>query len=201
MNAPVVSTAAAGASLPTLIVLASGRGERFRASGGQVPKLQALLAGRPVLEHTLAAVRASGLPWHLEEGRHPGMGDSIAAAVRATPDAGGWMILPGDLPLVQAATLQRVARALAGPADAARAVQPQYRCDGDLKRGHPVGFAAGCRAALLELKGDQGAAIVLQALAAINCVVFLDVDDIGIVTDIDTLDDLARAQARWLGRS
>ena len=50
---------------PTVVVLASGRGERFIASGGAGNKLQALLAGKPVLQHTLDAVRASGLPWHL----------------------------------------------------------------------------------------------------------------------------------------
>ena len=47
---------------PTVIVLASGRGERFRAAGGSGHKLQAALAGATVLEHTLTAVRASGLP-------------------------------------------------------------------------------------------------------------------------------------------
>ena len=83
------------ARLPTVIVLASGRGERFAASGGQVHKLRALLGGKPVLEHTLDAVRASGLPWHLEDAGHPGMGDSIAAAVRATSHSNGWLILPG----------------------------------------------------------------------------------------------------------
>ena len=41
---------------PVILVLASGRGERFVASGGQGSKLRALLAGKPVLEHTLAAV-------------------------------------------------------------------------------------------------------------------------------------------------
>ena len=61
---------------PTVLVLASGRGERFRASGGTVHKLQAELQGKPVLQHTLDAVRASGLPWHLEDRGHPGMGDS-----------------------------------------------------------------------------------------------------------------------------
>ena len=45
---------------PTVLILASGRGERFKASGGTVHKLQALLAGKPVLQHTLDAVRASG---------------------------------------------------------------------------------------------------------------------------------------------
>ena len=75
------------------------------ASGGTVHKLQALLAGRAVLERTLDAVRASGLPWHLEGVGHPGMGDSIASAVRATADAAGWLVLPGDLPLVLPSSL------------------------------------------------------------------------------------------------
>ena len=88
----------------TALVLASGRGERFLASGGNTHKLQALLAGKPVLQHVLDAVRASGLPWHLEDGGHAGMGDSIAAAVRATPAANGWLMVLGDLPLVLTAS-------------------------------------------------------------------------------------------------
>ncbi|MGH8803408.1 MAG: NTP transferase domain-containing protein, partial [Polaromonas sp.] len=52
-------------SLPVVIVLAAGRGERFAASGGQVHKLDALLAGKRVLDHVLDAVRASGLPCHV----------------------------------------------------------------------------------------------------------------------------------------
>ncbi|QDL38416.1 nucleotidyltransferase family protein [Rhodoferax sediminis] len=167
---------------PTILVLASGRGERFTASGGSVHKLQALLAGKTVLEHTLDAVRASGLPWHLEDAGHPGMGDSIAAAVRATQDATGWLILPADLPLIQAATLLQVAAAL----QTHDVVVPVYQGS----RGHPVGFGAACGPALLALKGNQGAAPVVRAHAAIELIV----DDIGCVTDIDTLEDLARAQ-------
>jgi CTP:molybdopterin cytidylyltransferase MocA len=110
-----MTTKATKVNSPTVIVLASGRGERFIAAGGSGSKLRALLAGKPVLERTLDAVRASGLPWHLEDAGHPGMGDSIAAAVRATPDAIGWLILPGDLPLVRPETLQAVAaRSTAG---------------------------------------------------------------------------------------
>src|SRR5829696_4959365 len=91
---------------PVVLVLASGRGERFVASGGSGSKLQALLAGTPVLEHTLAAVRASGLPFHVEDAGHPGMGDSIAAGIAATSEAAGWLVLPGDLPLVRPASLR-----------------------------------------------------------------------------------------------
>jgi molybdenum cofactor cytidylyltransferase len=143
---------------PVVLVLASGRGERFAASGGAGSKLQAMLGGQAVLARTLAAVRASGLAWHVEDAGHPGMGDSIAAAVRATPDAGGWLVLPGDLPLVQ------------------------------------VGFSAACRDALLDLKGDFAAA-VLRAQAALKAVALIDVTDEGTITDIDTLEDLRRAEA------
>jgi molybdenum cofactor cytidylyltransferase len=177
---------------PTVLVLASGRGERFAASGGGTHKLQALLAGKAVLQHTLDAVAASGLPWHLESAGHPGMGDCIAAAVRATPDAGGWLILPGDLPLVQAATLRAVAHALAQHA----VVVPMFKG----ARGHPVGFSAACRDALLDLKGNQGAAGVVHTYVAINSVAYVDVTDEGIVTDIDTLDDLRRAEALLAAR-
>jgi len=179
--------------LPVILVLASGRGERFRASGGQVHKLQALLGGRPVIEHTLQAVRASGLPWHVEDAGHPGMGDSIAAAARATVGAPGWLVLPADLPLVRPDTLRRVAQALAAGVGAA---QPVYRSE----RGHPVGFGAACGPALQALAGAQGAAPVLRAQREAGALVEVPVDDEGIVTDIDTLDDLARAEALWRAR-
>ena len=182
------------ANFLVVIVLASGRSERFIAAGGKGSKLKALLAGKPVLERTLDAVRASGLPWHLEDAGHPGMGDSIAAAVRATPEAAGWLILPGDLPLVRPETLCAVAGALTGRICAA---QPQYQGE----RGHPVGFSAGCRAQLAALRGNLGAAPVLKAMRAIDAVADLVVDDIGIVTDIDTPEALARAEALWRERS
>jgi molybdenum cofactor cytidylyltransferase len=174
--------------LPVVLVLASGRGARFRASGGTTHKLHAPIGPLTVLEHTLAAVRASGLPWHLEEAGHAGMGDSIAAAVSARANAPAWLILPGDLPLITADTLLRVAQA---PADAV-VVRPRYQ--GEL--GHPVRFTAACGAALRALRGDQGAAPVAKSHPAL----LIDVDDPGCVTDIDTVQDLARAQALWEAR-
>ena len=166
-----------------VLVLASGRGERFVASGGRGSKLQASLAGQSVIGHTLAAVRASGLPFHVEGGGHPGMGDSIAAAVRATPDAGGWLVLPADLPLISPDSLRAVAAALS----TASVVLPVYRGT----RGHPVGFAREHGPALQSLRGPEGAAAIVRAAQPLK----LELDDEGIVTDIDTLDDLARAEA------
>ena len=167
---------------PTVIVLASGRGERFKASGGQTHKLQALLQGRRVLDWTLAAVRASGLPFHVEDAGHPGMGDSIAAAVRATAGAQGWLVLPADLPLIQAHTILAVAQAL----DGANIVQPSYRG----VKGHPVGFSAAFYAQLSNLKKNTGGVSVIRSYDAMQIIV----NDIGCVTDIDTVDDLKQAQ-------
>lgn len=173
---------------PTVIVLASGKGERFKASGGTVYKLHALLAGKPVLERTLDAVRASGLPWHLEDKGHPGMGDSIAAAVRATADSPGWLILPGDLPLVRGATLRELALELAGH----EVVVPVH----EGQRGHPVGFSAACGPELMGLVGAEGAQSVLRA----HPVTQIPVDDAGTVTDIDTIAALREAEALWQAR-
>lgn len=168
------------------MILGSGRGARFTASGGQGSKLHALLRGKTVLQHTLDAVRASGLPLHLETAPHPGMGDSIAAAVRSTADANGWLILPGDLPMIQPDTLRAVAQTLAHHTVVRPRFEGQY--------GHPVGFGRACREELLCLEGDQGAARVLKARGAMELVV----TDAGSVTDIDTLEDLNRvAQWHW----
>jgi molybdenum cofactor cytidylyltransferase len=174
----------ASLKLPTVIVLASGRGERFAASGGQVHKLQALLGGKKIIDWTLDAVRASGLPYHVENAGHPGMGDSIAAAVRATHNAHGWLILPADLPLIQPATLLAVAQAL----QHAPLVYPKFQG----QRGHPVGFSRIYAAQLANLQGNKGAAQLILAQAATELIVF----DVGCVTDVDTLEDLERAQQR-----
>lgn len=172
---------------PVILVLASGKGERFIASGGEGSKLRALLAGKPVLEHTLAAVRASGLPWHVEDAGHPGMGDSIAAAVAATPDAGGWLVLPGDLPLISPDSLREVAAALREHA----IVVPFHNG----QRGHPVAFGPQFRDELLALTGAEGAAQIVRANAPFK----LEIAHPGVVTDIDTVADLAAAERLFRG--
>ena len=183
---------------PTVIVLAAGLGERFRASGGRTDKLESLLAGRRVRDHVLAAVQESGLPWHVVERAdtahqtQPGMGDSIARGVRATAQASGWLILPADLPLIQAATLRAVAARLSD-GNATRVVVPRYQGE----RGHPVGFAAACGAELMALTGDQGARGVMQAQAPL----MLEVDDPGCVFDVDTVQRLAEAEAKLASAS
>lgn len=114
------------------------------------------------------------------------MGDSIAAAVRATSQAHGWLIVLGDLPLIQPATLKVLAQALR----LHDVVIPTYKG----QRGHPVGFSRRCRESLLGLSGDRGAASIVKQFGGAQ----VALDDIGIVSDIDTVSDLERA-ARLLG--
>lgn len=178
---------------PTVIVLAAGHGRRFVCSGGAAHKLDALLGGVPVLEHVLRSVAASGLPCHVVRpadgptAETDGMGDSIARGVAATADAGGWLILPGDLPLVRPQSLLAVAQGLAG--------HPVVLPIWNGRQGHPVGFGKACRAALMALGGDVGAAAIVRAHRQSGTVLALPLGDPGIAMDIDTLDDLAQAEA------
>ena len=176
--------------LPTVLVLAAGRGERFVRSGGKMHKLAARLGDLPVLDHVLHSVAQAGLPCHVV---HPvadacaGMGDSISRGVSETVDASGWLILPGDLPLVRPDSLLSVAQGLA----TAPVVVPFWQG----QNGHPVGFGAECRSALMALSGDVGAATIVRTYRQKNRVMVQTLDDPGIVMDIDTLDDLAEAEA------
>ncbi len=169
-------------ALPTVLVLASGRGERFTASGGMVHKLQADLCGKTVLQRTLEAVQQSGLLWHLEDAGHPGMGDSIAAAVQVTRNAAGWLILPADLPLVAAQTLVELAQA----SPSAQVLVPVHGG----QRGHPVRFSRACGDALVALRGPSGAAAVVSRFHALHW----PVSDPGCLCDVDTLSDLERVR-------
>jgi len=186
----------------TVVVLAAGRSERF---GAGRHKLAQPLGASSVLAQTLARAIASHLrtvvvtteafvdvarssvaardvvvlPDLASDGSASlGMGTSIAAGVRASADSAGWLVLPGDMPLVQSATLLAVARALDHHAVA-------YAQHGG-RRGHPVGFAAELYPELTELSGDEGARRIISRYPAFA----VDLDDPGILVDIDTEDDL-----------
>ncbi len=187
--------------LPLVIVLAAGRGTRF---GGAVHKLAQPLAGASVLGTTLGHVLASGLPLLvvttpslvgeaaplvakrdilvLPDDPARGMGESLAAGIGARPDAPGWLVLPGDMPAVQPDTLRAVAAALAQHPVA----YAQHRG----RRGHPVGFAGELFSELVRLQGDEGARRVVARYPSLG----VEVDDPGVLLDVDTADDLAQVR-------
>jgi molybdenum cofactor cytidylyltransferase len=192
---------------PAVVVLGAGRGTRFHRSH---PKLAALLGGESVLTHTLRHALASRLPvvavvserlvdeaarWLarsavvvMSERLPPalggqGLGESIAAGVAARAGAPGWVLLPADMPLVQPATIRAVAGALPHHAVA-------YAQHLGL-RGRPVGFSAEMFSELLRLEGDEG----LRRLEARYPAHAVELDDPGVLHDMDTPADLARLQA------
>ena len=83
------------------------------------------------------------------------------------------------MPRVAVSTIEVVARTLDGGPSI---VAPFYRG----QRGHPVGFGSAHRDALLALDGDTGA----RALLSMHQIARVDVDDPGILRDVDTPEDL-----------
>lgn len=191
---------------PTVLILASGRGERFLASGGTTHKLDALLPAayglpaKTILQTTLDAVIATGLPYHVERGQHLGMGDTIAAAVAQTQNANGWLILPADMPLIDPGAILAMATALhESNKTADEVVLPMVRG----QRGHPVGFSKACQAKLLALSGDNGAKSLLQILQTKK----IYIDEIpwvrlpeGCLIDVDTAADIQKINSLIFSR-
>lgn len=186
---------------PALILLAAGRGSRFVGTAHKLAQplgtstvlgttlRHALETRLPVVVVTtegLADIARRGiaardvvvLPEVGTPGESLGMGVSIAAGVSALPDARGWLVLPGDMPLVQPASILAVARQLA--------TDPVAYAQHRGRRGHPVGFAAELYSELVKLTGDEGARRLLARYPAHG----VELDDPGVLVDLDTQADL-----------
>jgi molybdenum cofactor cytidylyltransferase len=182
------------------LLLAAGAGRRFGAD-----KLSAALPdGTPVAVAAARNLLSAGCEVHAvvraaEVGIAPalarlgavlvpcadarlGMGHSLACGVRASLDADGWLIALADMPFVQPASIAAVADALAAGAGIA---EPSVGG----RRGHPVGFAAEFRAALLQSCGDRGARGLLRAHE--DRIVDIAVSDPGVLRDVDRPEDLS----------
>jgi molybdenum cofactor cytidylyltransferase len=60
------------------------------------------------------------------------------------------------------------------------------------RRGHPVGFSPELYSELVQLTGDEGARRVVARFPSFG----VEVDDPGVLIDLDTTDDLAALHAR-----
>lgn len=218
VGATVFEQGVSVAQSAVVVVLAAGRGSRFGAGALAADhKLAQPFGASTVLGSTLANVVESGLPLVVvttqglqslvssvvaerdvvvlpaansaESGLPLGMGYSIAAGVLARASAAGWLLLPGDMPLVRPATLRAVARAL--PLHLIAYAQHGGR------RGHPVGFGSELYSELAKLGGDEGA----RRLVARYPAQAVEVDDDGVLLDLDTPDDLQRLRAAYAERA
>ena len=195
---------------PTIVVVAAGRGSRFSAPlhkleqpfGAAANVLgstvrNAVQSQLPVVvvttaEHVASAAlqlaRRDIVVLSADEAAR-GMGHTIAVGVGERSGAPGWLVLPGDMPLVQPGTLLAVASALEQHA----VVYAQYRG----RRGHPVGFSSELYSELILLQGDEGARRIVARYPAFG----QEVDDAGVLIDIDTPADLEMARAASQSRA
>jgi molybdenum cofactor cytidylyltransferase len=191
---------------PVVVVLAAGQGSRFT---GTAHKLEQSLGSQSVLGQVLERALGSHLPVIVvtteriaeQARRHMalrdivmvpapgeasavplGMGYSIAAGVSARSHAPGWLIMPGDMPLVRSDTFIAVAKALKD--------HPVAFAQHRGRRGHPVGFSAELFNELSRLSGDTGARRLTARYPACG----VEVDDPGVLLDIDTEADLITAR-------
>lgn len=185
------------------ITLAAGQGSRFGSDKMACPIPDAMAIERPLVMHALAAlqpvcdecvvvlrpeqtalvqaVTQAGSQAIICDTAGEGMAHSLRAGVAAVPQDAAMLLMLGDMPFVQAATMQKVSSALR---KGASLVAPFFNG----QRGHPVGFSAQWRDAMLTLEGDAGAKRLIQqhpdALTRIEC------NDPGILRDIDLRSDL-----------
>jgi len=207
-------------STPTGVILAAGFGSRYDPSGAEnkllAPLTRGEFAGRPiayasasklcgVLPRVIAVVRPQSPElgeWLARAGcdviesadARRGMGASLAAAIRADdalhrsggpkPHGGagvvsGYVVALADMPWIAQDTIAAIAAALR---DETMIVAPVHRG----QRGHPVGFGRAHAAALANLDGDEGA----RRLLSTHALTLLEVEDAGVLRDIDTRADL-----------
>lgn len=178
------------------LLLAAGAGERL---GGAKPI--APLAGRPLYEWPLAALRAGGVedvvvvvgatPLDVPGADVVRAGDwreGVAASLRAgvararERGADAVVVALADQPLLDGRAVAKVlaARAL-GEVDAVRATY-------DGRPNHPTVIESSLFDAVAELRGDQGARLLLHAARLVPC------DGLGAPDDVDTPEDLARVE-------
>lgn len=188
------------------LLLAAGRGSRFDPDG-HVDKLLATVHGKPTILHAHASLavavdhviavtrpgargarvasclREAGCTVVVCAQADRGMGHSLACAAEhaIARSPGVVVVMLGDMPFVQAGTIAKLVDAVHAPTDIAAP------CLGG-RRGHPVVFGAAHLPTLSRLAGDRGAAELLSR----HPVKLIEVDDAGVLHDVDTPEDLER---------
>jgi molybdenum cofactor cytidylyltransferase len=196
------------------LVLAAGRSSRFRNAGGaEETKLVAMLGGKPivlrvveaalasrarpvivVVGHARGAVEAAlgGLPVTIvfNPDYATGLASSLRTGLTAAPaDAGGALVLLGDMPNVEA----RLVDALIGALEARPNAQAIAPAEGG-RRGNPVLLGRKLFERARRLEGDEGARRLLASLKESEVVEIDPPPGSDVSFDVDTPSDLVAAR-------
>ena len=179
--------------MPPALILAAGSGQRFGSDKRLFP-----IEGVPMLSRTLnlyravfedvvvvirpdepqiaALVQAAGARIVEAADASRGQSRSLAAGVAALDQGPGLVVGLGDMPFVAPATLRAIVDEMSAYPE--HIVRPRHAG----RPGNPVGFPAAARAALAAIEGDTGAR---EVVAASDRIRFVEVDDPGVLTDVD----------------
>jgi molybdenum cofactor cytidylyltransferase len=184
------------------VVTAAGSAERF---GGK--KLLTPIDGEPLLDHTIRALLDGGVAEvivvvghdareELERDVNALLDPRVRAVENADPSRGMFssiqegvaqaqgdtiLVMPGDMPFVSSDTVRAV---IAAYGRKPGIVSPRYRG----KRGHPVALPASLRDEIRAADPHATLHDVIHAHTDIR--VDVDVDDPGVVRDVDRIEDL-----------
>lgn len=190
------------------VILAAGLSRRF---GGR-NKLLARVSGEPMVAAVARLGRAAGLRplvavtgyeaeaveralagLALDFVRNPRPSDGLASSLNRgigalPPGTRGAVVLLGDMPWVRPDTIRRLVDAF-DPERGHSVCVPRYLG----RRGNPVLWGAEHFAVIRTLEGDAGAGRLLPGCGA--AVVAVDVDDAGVLRDVDRVDDSSMREA------
>lgn len=185
------------------ILLAAGIGQRFGGDKLMYPlpdgtpmATAAAINLRAACQHTIAVLRphhvllaraltAVGCEIVMCADAEGGLGNSLAAGVRATSVASAWVLALADMPFIAVTSHQAVVSRLDQGATLAA-------CSYQQQRGHPVGFSKIWLNELSTMTGEQGGKSILEKHK--GDLVICEVDDPGVILDIDRPEDLIGKQ-------
>lgn len=194
------------------VILAAGKGERL---GGRKPL--ARLAGVTLLQHVAGAFMAAGVArlvvvtgaYHDEVAAHAlslgmevthnarfeeGMLASVRAGLEAAGEAAAVLLHPVDTPLLRPATIGVLLRAWRAAPQPERLLSPCHQS----QPGHPPLLGRRHVQAVRQWRGAQGLGGYIEQATGVEQI---NVEDAGILLDVDTPQDLHRAQALALSKA
>lgn len=116
-----------------------------------------------------------------------GMGSSLKTGINIIgqdPSIDAILLMLGDMPLIEKSTVECLMTAY--ERERPLIIVPRFKG----RRGHPVIFSREVLPILNHISGDQGAREIIDS--RISQVHFIDIDDPGILIDLDTLEAIAR---------
>ncbi len=189
------------------LVLAAGQSRRFGADkrfqllqGSTNVLEQSVRNAAAAFEDVLVVLRADetelaqelkyklklpDLKFCLAQDAELGMAHSLAAGIKSVGHWQGAAVLLGDMPFLRGETLKTLVQRFTDIYDQDPILIPTF----EGQNGHPVLFSSAYFKEIVQLTGDIGARPVVQAHG--DKVVQVEVDDPGVIRDIDRPEDLA----------